>query len=173
MELGDVISGVALVVAIGTTLWQVSRSRFERPIVDVYAQATRFEAQGHPKWVMHAVVSNVGERPVTLLGVDWVVSQRRRDVLVRSGQLEPSSVTLPYRLEPYDSVPVAMTFLNMADLQADMTLRASALTVQRTTWWQRRRGRGSRRHVLGAPVVPLRLGTLTAVGTRVEAPREW
>lgn len=154
MELSDLISAIALLVALGTTVWQIQRARFEKPIIDVFAYAVSIQTSDTPRWVTHAVVSNVGDRPVTLLRLQWAQTDGGTFRHAYSSSPQPESVKLPYRLEPFDSVPILMSFSNMPALKAKESLRAAALVVQRATWWEKKRGIGSQREIFSPKVRP-------------------
>jgi hypothetical protein len=153
-----IISIVAVALSGISVLWQWSRSRWERPVVEVtLSQALRARMQPNfggavpdpTKFDFHftIVASNVGEKPVTITGAG--VDRGGIDKWFVSFGIGDRSTDFPLRLEPHDLVTFEVKRHEDEPGLQDAKARPYVIAVVRSTWWQRRRHIPAQRPVFG------------------------
>lgn len=104
IEVSDVLSAVAVLVALVALSLQLVTSRWERPVVRV--TGVRYTTAGGPdnlpnRLTYRITVTNFGERPVSILSAGWQTLGANHSNNMKA-LLVPHS-EFPVRLEPYDT----------------------------------------------------------------------
>lgn len=148
MDGSTVVSSFALLVSLYALGWQLSRARWERPVVVVNGVASETESEGQERRKEYRVnVTNVGERPVTILGAGWITGLANDSV--ESLELpQADKVSLPARLEGHDSR--SWVIVRPMCEQPHEIEGPYVLIVQRPTWREARAGAPTIRTIHGA-----------------------
>ena len=102
----SIVSVIALVVSLGTLAWQITRDRWERPVVSVGGTKGSYQdfQTREPQWRYRLDVTNVGERAVTLIEAGLITNLGgAREDYVTVGLAEEKIAEFPIRLEPHDA----------------------------------------------------------------------
>jgi len=164
-----VVSGyiaiAAFILAVVSLIWQMRRSWWEKPVLIVSgtqrALGSDTKVSDHE---LKMVVTNVGERPVTLLDFGWYYGAGTHSNNIERPEV---SVTFPRRLDPHDFVELAGTidaesawnYVNQPLMVADhdrnlyQGTRPFVLVVRRPTRRELKRGDPGIRRVDGKPQI--------------------
>jgi hypothetical protein len=143
-----IVSIIALVVSLGTLGWQITRERWERPVVSVGGMiGSRDDSQARGAHHEYRIdVTNVGERAVTLIQAG-VITNREVGSFIIHGLSQEEVAEFPIRLEPHDSR--SWTILGGPVSRPSSEYEPWVKVVQRPAWWERRRGTLPERTIIG------------------------
>jgi len=143
-----ILSAFAFIVSVVALVWQLVRSRWERPVVVVGGS---FSSQGSsqspiPRISLRIDVTNVGERAVSIVAVGWIMSADEQSVQY-IGLDEREESAFPMRLDAHDSK--TWTIPRGPASAVKQVGLPYARVVQRPTWRERRRGVLPERTIIG------------------------
>ena len=146
MDGSTIVAIIALVVSVGSVVWQLARERWDRPHVIVGGiRGSNGSTGDESRWEYRIDVTNVGERPVTLIEAGMLVGTD--DGFQYVGLLGEEVAEFPIRLEPYDS---RSWTIDMGPTKYPKPeYKPWVKVVQRPTWRQRRRGTLPQRTIFG------------------------
>jgi len=137
---------VALAVSLGSLVWQLTREQWDRPVVIVGGIRVSNGSSGEEsRWQYRIDVTNVGERPVTLIEAGMMTETD--DGFQTVGLLAEEVGEFPVRLEPHDSR--SWTINAGLTKHPQPNYKPWVKVVQRPTWRARRRGTLPERTILG------------------------
>jgi hypothetical protein len=146
----SILSGVAVAISVVALLWQVVRSRWERPVVVVRGEIRAMYPiddieSGIERYDLIVSVFNVGEKPATIIEWGWLLEFEEGEPTQEHDHIGPR------RIEPHDhfsteySQPVGLTW-------PDDLVIPFARVVRRPRWRRLNRDGSTVQEVRGEPI---------------------